>query len=146
MTEAAPNEEALTIFGSEQTMLPEELAKMGLGEQVEVQEIPGVTPSWKPVNKGDFLLGRVVDVRENLGKFGSTAVVFHTAVPGGFRTVWLGADLKVKMRNALGKVYSIHFDGMMELAGRQPMKVYRVYEVMPKVEQVPSDARQISGQ
>ena len=119
------------------TMLPKELEDMGLAGKVMVREIPGFVPAWKPVNKGDFLLGRCVDYREVETKFTKTTgrmgkqLIFDTAVPGGFRMVWLGADLGMKLREAVGRVYSVTFDGEQEFPGRQPMKLYRVFEVVP---------------
>ena len=128
-------ETAMTLFGKQLEMMPTELEEMGLGAVSTVKEVPGISPTWKPAKAGDFLIGRVVQVRENVGKFSSTALVLETAVPGGFRTVWLGADLKIKMGSIdpLDKVYAIYYDGTMEFPGsKQPMKVYRVYEVRPK--------------
>jgi len=140
-----PVTDAVAIFGEAQSVMPEELVKMGLADQVAVQEIPGVSPTWKPLNKGDFILGKVIDVRDGLGKFGSTCVVMQTVVPGGFRTVWLGADLKIKMRDSVGRIYNIAYDGEMKMEGsKAPMRVYRVYEILPKISTVPSDARQIA--
>lgn len=129
------SETAVALFGKQMEMLPEELKELGLGELVTAKEVPGVSPTWKPAKVGDFLLGKVVQVRENIGKFQSTALIMETVIPGGFRTVFLGADLKIKLGsiNPVDRVYSIYYDGVMEFpGGKQPMKVYRVYEVIPK--------------
>lgn len=133
------DETALVLFGENVTMLPQQLEEMGLAGKVTAREIPGVAPSWKPVNNGDFLLGRCVDMREGLGRFKSTAMIFDTAVPGGFRTVWLGADLKIKLKNAVGRVYSIEYNGTLDLGrpGQQPVKQYRVCEVLPVGAEIP---------
>ena len=136
-----PNSDtAMVLFGESVQMLPKELEAMGLAGKVIAREIPGVVPDWKPVSKGDLLLGRCVDVREVETRFtkatgimGSCAV-FETVIPGGFRTVWLGADLKIKLRDSVGKVYSIMFDGTMSSNKGQDMKLYRVMEVIPAQE------------
>lgn len=136
--------DAFVLFGHLQ-MLPKELEEMGLGSKIEgVEEIPGIAPSWKPVKKGDFLLGKCVDIRPGIGKYESTALVFRTAVPGGFRTVWLGADLKIKMREPLNRVYSIYFDGTVDVGKSSEMKSYRVYEILPLTEDVPSDSHDVT--
>ncbi len=133
---------SLILFGENITMLPKQLEEMGLAGKVEVREIPGVAPDWKPVNPGDFILGRCVDIREVDTRFTKTdgngnktnvghCAVFETAIPGGFRTVWLGADLRIKIKNAIGAVFSIEYIGSQDIGKGNPMKQYRVCEVLP---------------
>lgn len=134
----------MVLFGGTVSMLPEELQEMGLAGKVEVREVPGVVPDWKPVQKGDFLFGRCVDIREvetRFSKRGPDGVltnpglcaVFETSVPGGFRTVWLGADLRIKLANALDKVYTITFVATKDTGKGNPLKIYQVMEVIPKL-------------
>lgn len=132
---------ALVLFGGAVRMLPAELDNLGLTGKVQTREIPGVPPSWKPVNPGDFLLGRCVDRREQTFDAGtpkerkSTVLIFDTPIPGGFRSVWLGADLRLKLHDPIGKVYQIRFEGLTtpNLTSQKlnPMKTFTVYEVMP---------------
>jgi hypothetical protein len=134
-------ETALVLFG-ELRVLPAELEELGLAGKVETREIPGVPPNWKPANAGDFLLGRCVDRREQRFDMGkpdervATVLVFDTAIPGGFRSVWLGADLKLKLHDPVGKVYQIFFEGTSTPTEKSrrlnPMKTYRVMEILPK--------------
>lgn len=126
------------LMGAPLEMLPDELEAMGLGETIAAEEIPGVSPTWEPATKGDFLLGRCVDVRSlvipkvSTPENPSVVAVFNTAIPGGYRSVWLGADLRIKLNNPVGRVYSIHYDGVQDTGKPSPMKMYRVYEVRPK--------------
>jgi hypothetical protein len=144
--EPANKEIGAMLFGGEMTMLPKELAELGLSDQIAVEEIPGVAPSWKPVHPGDMMIGRCVDMREmelpdtfHQGQNRkSTVLVFNTAIPGGFRSVWIGAELKIKMRDPVDKVYTIYYDGTTPMAGgRQPMKTYRVYLINPLTKELP---------
>jgi hypothetical protein len=152
-------DQALVLFGGVMNMLPKELEEMGLAGKVHAREIPGVPPNWKPVQIGDFLLGRVVAEREmefpRIDPVTQTVItrkakvlVFDTAVPGGFRSVWLGADLRIKMQNALGRVYSIYYDGettpSKNSQSLHPMKSYRVFEVIPAEGMIPPEAKQIT--
>lgn len=148
-----PPDSAIVLFGQAMEMLPKELEEMGLAGKVETREIPGVPPNWKPLSKDDYMIGRVVDVRDlavpSLQRAGqaeirSTVAVLDTAVPGGFRSLWLGADLKIKMRDSIGKVYAIYYDGETPMQGRNPMKTYRVYEVIPKQTTIPENTRNVT--
>jgi hypothetical protein len=134
-------------------MLPQELEELGLGEYVEAQEIPGVSPSWTPVQNGDYLLGRCVDRRTRKFDVGTpeereaTVLVFDTAVPGGFRSIWLGTDLEMKLSNPVGKVYQIYYQGEARPSARSkklnPMKTYRVMEIRPTRKlQLPEDIQE----
>jgi hypothetical protein len=151
-----PNSSALVLFGGITPMLPSELEQMGLGEYVEVQEIPGVSPSWTPVNPGDFLLGRCIDKRTKKFDVGTpeereaTVLVFDTAVPGGFRSVWLGTDLEIKLGDPIGKVYQLFYEGESRPSARSkrlnPMKNYRVMEIKPtKKLALPQDIDETEG-
>lgn len=137
--ETAPKTDAVVLFGGRMTMLPKELEQMGLAGKVTVQEIPGVPPNWKPAVPNDYLLGKCVAVREKEFDTGTPrqriahVAVFDTAIPGGFRSVWLGADLKIKLTNPVGKVYQIVYTGDVDVhSGLNPMKAYTVYEIEPK--------------
>jgi hypothetical protein len=143
-------ENALVLFGGTMRMLPKELEEMGLTGKITVREIPGVPQNWKPVNVGDFLLGRVVAEREMEFQDSqgpgqpprirtAKVLVFDTAVPGGFRSVWLGADLRIKLQNAEGKVYQITYQGEVNVgrnARLNAMRSYQVFEIQPKEEDV----------
>jgi hypothetical protein len=140
--ESNAEETAIVLFGGETRMLPAELEELGLGAHIQTREIPGVPPNWKPASAGDFLLGRCVDIRDRKFDIGTpkertaTVALFDTAVPGGFRSVWLGADLRLKLNNPVGKVYQIYYEGETRpsRASQQlnPMKTFRVMEVLPK--------------
>ena len=137
--------DALVLFGGTMQMLPKELEELGLAGKVVAREIPGVPPNWKPVQPGDYLLGRVVAEREmefqNSRGPGQApeiriakVLVFDTAVPGGFRSVWLGADLRIKLQNPVGKVFQINFQGEVNVgrnAKLNSMKSYQVFEIQP---------------
>lgn len=137
-----PEEHSIVLFGGESQMLPSELEELGLTGQIEAREIPGVPPNWKAVNPGDFLLGRCVAARDMTFDEGkpsvrtATVLLFETAVPGGFRSVWLGADLRLKLNDPVGKVYQIYFEGTSTPTERSrklnPMKTFRVMEIIPK--------------
>ena len=137
--------EALVLFGGVQTMLPAVLQELGLAGKVTAQEIPGVPPTWKPAQVNDYLLGRCVAERDV--EFSSVnqqtkvvetrtrrVLIFDTAVPGGFRGVWLGADLRLKLQDAIGKVYQITYTGEQNVgrnAKLNAMKSYQVFEIQP---------------
>lgn len=136
---------ALVLFGGSMKMLPKELEELGLAGKIEAREIPGICPTWKPVNMGDYMLGRCVSERDvefplidaktkQVTSRVRTVLVFDTAVPGGFRSVWLGADLRIKMQEPIGKVYQISYQGEVAVgrnANLNPMKSYQVFEIQP---------------
>jgi len=134
-------DQALVLFGGVMKMLPKELEDLGLGGKVAAEEIPGVAPTWKPTGQGDYMLGRCVDRREKKFDIGTprerlaTVLVFDTAIPGGFRSIWLGADLEIKLHDPLGNVYAIYYDGETRpnRTSQQlnAMKTYRVFKVVP---------------
>jgi hypothetical protein len=132
--------DALVLFGGTMRMLPKELEEMGLAGKITIHEIPGVPPNWKPAMPGDFLLGRAIQEREveftqsDGTKRVRRVLVFDTAVPGGFRSVWLGADLRIKMQDSIGKVYQITYQGEVNVgrnAKLNAMKSYQVFEIQP---------------
>jgi hypothetical protein len=136
--------DALVIFGGRMNMLPKELEELGLAGKIQAQEIPGIAQAWKPVQAGDYLLGRCVQEREvsfpQIDPDGTRhdrirkVLVFDTAVPGGFRSVWLGADLRIKLSDPIGKVYQITFQGDVNVgrnAKLNAMKSYQVFEIQP---------------
>jgi hypothetical protein len=139
-------ETAVVLFGGDVRVLPQELEELGLGGKVEALEIPGVPPTWKPTVKGDFLLGRCVDAREKVfveevngvrTERKAPVLVFETAVPGGFRSVWLGADLRLKLNDPVGQVFQIYYEGTSMPTERSrklnPMKTFRVIKILPKL-------------
>jgi hypothetical protein len=137
-----PREEtSVVLFGGEMRMLPAELEELGLSGVVQTREIPGVPPTWKPLESGEYLLGRCVDMRQQRFDIGTpkertaNVLLFDTAVPGGFRSVWLGADLQLKLRDPIGKVYQIYYEGETRPTETSrklnPMKTYRVMEIVP---------------
>lgn len=149
-------DQALVLFGGVMKMLPAELEAMGLAGKIQAREIPGVPMNWKPVNESDFLLGRCVDKRNMTFDAGTpkerkaTVLVFDTAVPGGFRSVWLGADLRIKIGNdPVGKVYSIYYDGektINDISRKlNPMKSYRVFEIQPTHVDLPEGIEELES-
>lgn len=140
--------EALVLFGGVQQMLPAALEELGLAGKVTAREIPGVPPTWKPVNEGDYLLGRCVAERDvefsNVDQLTKQVItrtrrvlLFDTVVPGGFRGVWLGADLRLKLSDPIGKVYQITYQGEQNVgrnATLNAMKAYQVFEIQPTTE------------
>jgi hypothetical protein len=145
-TEQTPKTEttedtALVLFG-ELRVLPKELEELGLMGKVNAMEIPGVPKTWTPEKPGDFILGRCVDQRQHTFDAGKpdertrTVLVFDTAIPGGFRSVWLGADLRLKLQDPVGHVYQIFFEGTTTPTEKSrrlnPMKTYRVMKILPK--------------
>jgi hypothetical protein len=98
-----------------------------------LKERAGVAPTWEPKNPGEFILGSVVAVRAGVGKYQGTVMVLDT--PTGFQSVWLGADLSLKLPNVVeGMNLVIQFEGWLEqkdqpkLANR--MRQFKVIEVM----------------
>ena len=91
----------------------------------------------KPVKEGDFIFGRIADMREVTTEFGvSTACVMEVLEPEGegFLTVWLSADLKVKLSGARpvkDRLWLITYTGIAKVR-RGTMKVYSVVEIEPR--------------
>lgn len=122
---------SLVLFGQETGLLPEELRERLGG--MELREIPGFAPQWKPSKAGDFLLGQIRSVRHDVGKYHATVVTMQTAA--GFRSVFLGADLKMKFldgQDLRGRVFSLSYEGETKTAGdeKKAMRQYRVIEIL----------------
>jgi hypothetical protein len=101
---------------------------------LKVREIPGIAESWNSKDKnlqpGDFIAGICVQYRERVSQFESDVIVLET--PDGFRSVWLGVDLKAKISAAsIGRPMVISYEGEITRArAKGPMKNYRVLEVL----------------
>lgn len=98
------------------------------------REAVGVAPTWKPEKEGEFLIGQVV-TEKSAGKFNGTVLGMMT--PEGPRSVWLNADLRIKMGSdstLVGKNFVIQFEGWLRKADnpaiKNDMRVYKVIEVM----------------
>lgn len=131
------SKEALVLFNKGTSTLPaavqRQIERMGL--KLKTRELPGVEPSWKPVKAGDYIIGEVLAIRENIGEFKGTVIVM--AAQGGPVSVWLGFDLKTKLggRVRIGQVYCIQYMGEL-LKSQNPklknnMKQYNVVEILP---------------
>lgn len=131
-----PNDnEALVLFNKGTAALPaaiqRQIDRMGL----KTRERAGVAPSWKPTKPGEYVAGEVLAVRENVGEYAGTVVVIST--PDGPVSVWLGADLKVKMGTNLriGQVYCIVYQGKLKKSDnpklKNDMNQFTVAEIIP---------------
>ena len=110
-------------------------------KQYDTREIVGVAPQWKAEKPGDFIVGSVIGVRNEVGKFDGTALVMDTV--DGVKSVFLNGDMRVKLgedeEKLIGKNLVIQFMGMMykkeNPALVDDMKVYKILEVKPKSRQ-----------
>jgi hypothetical protein len=104
----------------------------------DTREIVGVTKQWKAENPGDYIVGSVIGVRNNIGKFDGTAMIMDTV--DGPRAVFLNGDMRVKLgedeEKLIGKNLVIQYMGMMykkeNPALVDDMKVYKVLQVTPR--------------
>ncbi len=132
------NKGALILFNKGTSTLPaavqRQIERMGL--KLKTRTLPGVEPSWKPTKAGEYIIGEVLAIRQNVGEFEGTVVVF--AAQGGPVSVWLGADLKTKLGGnvRIGQVYCIQFMGELKKTEnpklKNNMKQYQVSEIIPE--------------
>ena len=128
-TEATKTSTELVIFGKHDIAdLPAPV--QALMKKFKTREIPGVAVTWKPEKNGDTIAGVCVKFREGVGQFNSSLIVLEGEY--GFRSVWLGADLRQKISaESIGRPMVIVYEGMMQIGNRpQPMRTYRVIEVL----------------
>ena len=124
-----PTSTELVVFGKHDIAdLPAPVR--ALMQKFKTREIPGVAPTWKPEKPSDTIAGICVRYREGVGQFKSSLIVLEGEY--GFRSVWLGADLKQKITaESIGRPMVIVYEGMMQIGTRpQPMRTYRVIEVL----------------
>lgn len=121
-------EKSLLLFGkSSMADLP--AAVQQVMQKYKTQEIPGVAQTWKPAKVGDTIGGVIRKYREGVGQYNSSLVVLEGDY--GFRTVWLGADLKQKVSGEMvGSPVMISYEGKADIGKKQPMNVYRVIEIL----------------
>lgn len=102
----------------------------------QMREAAGFAPQWKPSKIGDYLLGRILSIRNTKTQFGEATVVTLLCEDGQQRAIFLGTDLKTKLNGAeKDQVYVIQFDGE-ETKKENPrlknnMKKWSVIEVLP---------------
>lgn len=126
-----PSEE-MALATLERAVLPEKMiAQLGLPKGLRARELPGVSPTWMPSAEGATIAGMVRQVKHGVGRFNSSLVVLATR--DGFRTVWLGADLKRKLENIQpGALVIVEYQGRQKVPGRDvEMRTFRVYEILP---------------
>ena len=124
---------ALVLFGGQlPASIPAAVRAAMEKHGLKAEERPGYEPIWKPDVAGASLLGRVSSVREGAGKFGGTIVTLATT--DGYRSVWLSADLKIKLLDGAslrGRLFMIEYLGKESLgAGKNEMRRYRVTELL----------------
>lgn len=100
------------------------------------REAAGFAPQWKPVKVGDYLLGRIMSIRNTETQFGGATVVTLLCEDGQQKAIFLGRELKMKLAEAeKDQVYVIQYDGI-ETKKENPrlkndMKKFSVIEVLP---------------
>jgi hypothetical protein len=131
-TTPAP-EQAMVFYGrAEPANLPPAI-RAAIGT-LKVREIPGISQSWNDkaaaLNPGDFIAGVCVQYRERVSSYESDVIVLET--PDGFRTVWLGVDLRAKITAAsVGRPMVIEYQGTIEKPrSKGPIRSYRVLEII----------------
>jgi hypothetical protein len=128
---------AIVFYGqAEPKNLPEPVRKAIAG--LKVREIPGIAETWTPSGPGDFVAGIMVQYRERVSQYETDVIVLET--PNGFRSVWLGVDLKNKITStSIGRPMVISYEGMITRPrAKGPIKNFRVLEVlMPEEPQEP---------
>jgi len=136
--ENGSDKEALVLFNKGTSTLPAAVQRAidRSGLKLKTREKAGVAPSWKPDKAGEYVFGEVLAVRENVGEFEGTVVVLST--PDGPVSVWLGADLKVKMGSSvrIGQVYCIQYMGKLKKSEnpklKNDMNHFQVSEILPE--------------
>ncbi len=130
-TTAVEPKEEMGLATIERAVLPERMLKeLGIPQRVAFRERPGVSPTWMPETVGSTIAGIVRDQKHGVGKFSSSLIVLQTR--DGFKTVWLGADLKRKLDTIeRGALVIIEYIGKQKLPNvSNEMRMFRVYEVM----------------
>ena len=129
--------EALVLFNKGTSTLPAAVQRAieRSGLKLKTRQLPGVEPSWKPTKPGEYVLGEVIAVRENTGEFAGTVVVISD--PNGPVSVWLGADLKLKLGGVrVGQVYCIQYMGKLKKSDnpklKNDMNHFQVSEIIPE--------------
>lgn len=101
---------------------------------LKVREIPGIAESWNDTaherKAGDFIAGICVQYRERVSQYESDVIVLETA--DGFKSVWLGVDLKAKITaQSVGRPMVIEYQGTMTRPrAKGAIKSYRVLEII----------------
>lgn len=101
---------------------------------LKTREIPGIAESWNDKEHarepGDLIAGIMVQYRERVSQYESDVIVLETAE--GFRSVWLGVDLKAKITaQSIGRPMVIEYQGTMTRPlAKGPIKSYRVLEII----------------
>jgi hypothetical protein len=128
--------QALTVFhqGTAVQKLPPALQQKLA--RFRMREAAGFAEQWKPTKQGDYLLGKILSIREVETQFGQTSVITLLCEDGKQRAIFPGTDLRTKLNGARqDQVYVIQFDGV-ETKKENPrlkndMKKYSVIEVLP---------------
>jgi len=130
------NNEALVLFNRGTSTLPAAIQRQVERLGLKTREKAGVSPSWKPSKPGEYVAGEVLAIREGVGEFEGTVVVLNTQ--DGPVSVWLGADLKVKMGHNVreGQIYCIQYMGKLKKTDNPKLKndmhQYQVVEILPE--------------
>jgi hypothetical protein len=128
--------EALVLFNKGTSTLPAAVQRAIEKHGLKVRPKAGVEPSWKPTKPGEYVVGEVLAIRSGVGEFGGTVLVINA--PEGPCSVWLGADLKVKMGNnvKVGEVYCIQYMGKLKKTENPKLKndmhQFQVSEILPE--------------
>lgn len=135
MTEGSDSQ-ALTLFQPKTPASKLPAAVQGILKNLRTREQPGFAPQWKPEKKGEFLLGRVLSLRQVLTEFGETVVLTFQCHDGEIVSIFPGVDLRMKLAGAApDQVYCITYEGIVTKKDnprlKNNMKQYTVVEVLP---------------
>lgn len=129
----APAEHTMVFYGRAEPGNLSPAVRAAIGD-LKTREIPGIAESWNDkehqVKPGDFIAGICVQYRERVSQYESDVIVLETAQ--GFRSVWLGVDLRAKITaQSVGRPMVIEYQGTMTRPrAKGPIKQYRVLEII----------------
>ena len=106
---------------------------------LDLDELVGIAPAWKPEAKEEWFAGRVLSLRKGVGKYKSTVITVQgQSKSEGWvtRSIWLGADLTTKLGDGDPTDHNLLFvfDGWLtqkdipSMAGEK-MRNFRVFRV-----------------
>lgn len=131
-----PQQDETALVAFDRATLPEQVMKqLGVhASKFRTREVPGVNPAWpeKDAKPGDTLLGVLSRKKDKAGRFNQPVVTVQS-VDRGFRDVWCGADLTLKLATVeVGAFVALEYTGWRDIKGReQKMKTFRVVELIP---------------
>jgi hypothetical protein len=90
------------------------------------RRVIGYAPTFEFLMPGDEVTGVIADYREGIGQYESALVALDSEEYGPV-SVWLGADLTMKIRKEhVGLIVTIIYVKQLDIDMGNPMKVYEV--------------------